>query len=243
MITNPSPAPPRTWLPRWALLAVALLVGLAWARPAQAQLDVCNSVRERLHIAVAYQTGSGWSSRGWHADPGECVTVIQGSLTGVSYYVSAHKDTGDGYEWEGDRLFCTADGTFTIVAVQHCSQRGYRSRQFIQVNVGLYTGYSFYLQYPSYGRQAVTDVLVSERLSTWEDGTRVLILQNSNPHAVSFNLKCYTVSGSSRILPISISRYGYSEVGFVQGWPGNFKRGERCEAYYEGNQIWYYDFR
>jgi uncharacterized membrane protein len=244
VVTIPSFSSPHARPSRWASLATALFVGLIMsARPAHGQLDVCNTVGQQLHVAVAYQTESGWNSRSWHVDPGDCATVITGSLGGLSYYVSAHKDSGDGYEWEGDRGFCTADGNFDLVPVEYCSQRGYRTRQFIQINVGLLTQYYFFLQYPSYGRQAIVDVRVGDRASYLGDGTRVLILQNSNPHPVSFALQCYTVSGYSKVLPVSIPRYGYSEVGYVQGWAGNFKPGEHCEAYFDGNQIWTYSVR
>jgi len=233
---------PRTLLTRGASLAIALLVGLISAQPAHGQLDICNTVGYQLHVAIAYQTESGWYSRSWHVDPGDCMTVISGSLGG-SYLVSAHRDSGDGHEWEGDRLLCTEDGSFELVAVQYCSQRGYRTRQFIQLNVGMLTRYSFYLQFPSYGRQAIADVRVGIRESYLADGSMVLILQNSNPHSVAFTLQCYSPAGYSKALPVSIPRYGYSEVGFLQGWPNNFHSGDYCEAYVEGSAIWNYRVR
>jgi uncharacterized membrane protein len=240
MITISFRSIPRGRSFRRASLAIALFAGVASARPAHAQLDICNTVGSQLHVAVAYQTDGSWSSQSWHVDPGDCVTVVSRSLGGVSYYVSAHRDAGDGFEWAGDRLFCTADGSFELVAVQYCSQQGYRTRQFIQLNVGMLTRYSFFLQYPTYGRQAVADVRVGDRASYLGDGTRVLILQNANPHPVSLALQCYKPGGYTKLLPVSIPRYGYAEVGFMQGWDNNFAPGDRCEAYFEGNPIWTY---
>jgi Skp family chaperone for outer membrane proteins len=78
----------------------------------------------------------------------------------------------------------------------------------------------------------------STRWSLLDDGTKVLILHNEKNYSVDFPLKCYTRNGSSKTLFISVPAYSRKEVGFLEGWNGNFVSGEKCEAYHEGNRLW-----
>ncbi len=78
----------------------------------------------------------------------------------------------------------------------------------------------------------------STRWSLMDDGTKVLILRNVKGYSVDFSLKCYTRNGASRTLFVSVPAYKSKEIGFLEGWPGNFVSGEKCEAYHEGTRLW-----
>ena len=90
-------------------------------------------------------------------------------------------------------------------------------------------------------KEAVTEIEVSMRSSALQDGTRVLVLRNTKPYPVSFSLLCFTRGDSAqRTFAIRIPAGGEKRIGFVQGWCGNFKGGERCEAYVDGERMWNY---
>jgi uncharacterized membrane protein len=44
--------------------AAFLLVVASWS-PALAKLKFCNNFKYAIHIAIAYETSSGWVSDGW----------------------------------------------------------------------------------------------------------------------------------------------------------------------------------
>jgi hypothetical protein len=78
-------------------------------------------------------------------------------------------------------------------------------------------------------REAVASMELSTRGSFLDDGTQVLILRNLQPYSVDLNLRCFTRSGASKTLFVSVPARGAKEVGFLEGWAGNFVSGERCE--------------
>jgi hypothetical protein len=91
-------------------------------------------------------------------------------------------------------------------------------------------------------KEAVAGLQVGVRNSALGDGTKVLILRNPTPNPASFDLRCYTANGAvQKTFSIIIPPGGEKHIGFLQGWCGNFKQGERCEAYVDGERIWRYD--
>jgi hypothetical protein len=88
-------------------------------------------------------------------------------------------------------------------------------------------------------RQAVADLQVSTRPSLLARGTHVLVLRNSKEFSVSFDLRCYTRGDTAqKTFFVDVPARGEKHIGFLQGWPGNFKPGERCEAYSGGERLW-----
>jgi len=91
-------------------------------------------------------------------------------------------------------------------------------------------------------KDAVAGLQVGVRNSALGDGTKVLVLRNPTPNPASFDLRCYTRNDAAqRTFSIIIPPGGEKHIGFLQGWCGNFKQGERCEAYVDGERIWQYD--
>lgn len=89
--------------------------------------------------------------------------------------------------------------------------------------------------------QGVRSLRWQTRESRLEDGTRVLILHNSQGRSVDFHLTCHTRGGASKTLFVSVPAYGQKEIGFLEGWPGNFVSGEWCEAFHGGEKQWRID--
>ena len=90
-------------------------------------------------------------------------------------------------------------------------------------------------------KKAVTDLEVGVRDSAFGDGSKVLVLKNVMSYAANFELRCHAADGSfHKAFAILLPAYGEKRIGFVQGWPGNFKGGESCEAYVDGERLWEY---
>lgn len=87
-------------------------------------------------------------------------------------------------------------------------------------------------------RQLIKDVRVSFRSSLLDPRTKVMLFRNNSKKNVSFRLKCYTTRGNFKTFNISVMARGTSELGFVQGWDGNFISGEYCEAYHRNEKLW-----
>ena len=109
-------------LARAAALAFVLVGTVLSARPAHADLTICNQYRETIYTAYGFNNGTDWVSRGWwQIDPGQCVALISGALTNRYYYVYADTENGD-YYWGGDYMFCISKpNAFEIVGDTDCN--------------------------------------------------------------------------------------------------------------------------
>lgn len=117
-----------------APLALAAL--LAAPAPARADLKLCNSTSSRIGIAIGYKDTKGWTTEGWwNVASHSCETVLKGKLIARYYYVHA-VDYDRGGEWRGPAQLCTDDKAFTIEGEQNCSERGYKSTRFFEVDTG-----------------------------------------------------------------------------------------------------------
>lgn len=88
-------------------------------------------------------------------------------------------------------------------------------------------------------RQAILDLETGMRPSALDDGTQVLVLRNAQPFSLDFDLRCFTRNDRGyKTLFVSVPARGVREIGFLEGWPGNFVDGERCEALYNGERLW-----
>lgn len=80
-------------------------------------------------------------------------------------------------------------------------------------------------------REAVLGLSLTLRDSHLEDGTQVLRISNSSGRSLPVKLTC-TRAGRSKTLSVSLPRYGTEEVGFLEGWTGNFQSGDRCDIHH-----------
>ena len=87
-------------------------------------------------------------------------------------------------------------------------------------------------------RQGVEAIEVGFRRSIADESTMVLVLKNLKTYSLDFDLKCYTTNGRSKTIFVSIPAREATEIGFLEGWSGNWVTGERCEAYLDGKRLW-----
>jgi len=210
---------------------------------AHAQFRVCNHHEDGVQLAIGFPASGEWITRGWYSiDAGSCSEVLR-SVSSRYYYV--HYDVegaADSPLSEGEHLLCVEDDDFTIFGTKNCRQRGHQSRLFSQIDTGRQKIAWFQLDLMSVqmARDAIGDVHVRMRRSLLDQNTQVMTLHNVHPYYISFDLRCFKRSGESKLLPVAIEASKTTEVGFVQGWTGNFVSGERCEAYFDGEQLWSY---
>jgi uncharacterized membrane protein len=217
------------------LLSTAFAAVLLSAQPASAQLTLCNKSSETVSMALAYREGGQFVSRGWYmAKPGECPTVVGGALGNRYYYVRA--EGSQGTRWDGDYAFCVSDVRFTHNG-DNCAADGLDRRRFFVIDTGLSSSWTQNLTMArgdSQGSEhdAIAGLRIMWRPSLLEDGSYVMQLHNSSATGADVTLQCFTRGGRSKTLSIQVAGYGMSEVGFLQGWDGNFVAGESCEAYH-----------
>jgi uncharacterized membrane protein len=229
-------------IPVVLLIAAGSLAGAV--RPVAAQLRVCNQSAETVSIAIAYrdQLPSGpVVSRGWYVvKPDECPVLVGGDLQNRYFYVRAEGSNRS--VWDGDYAYCVVETAFRQNGGD-CAP-GER-RGFFVIDTGARTSWTQTLTgaVPSRDRRihdAILGLRVSWRTSLLDDSA-VMRLHNAQALAFGLTLKCSSPMGFSKTLEIAVPPSGIAEVGFVQGWPGNFIAGESCRAY-DGNEfVWRVD--
>jgi uncharacterized membrane protein len=105
--------------------AALLLVVASWS-PALAKLKFCNNFKYAIHIAIAYETSSGWVSDGWTGvKPDSCYDSPDYSeLTSFFYHAETDAiDTGDGnkttWSWGNNRAFSVMNKPFKIDTAEY----------------------------------------------------------------------------------------------------------------------------
>jgi uncharacterized membrane protein len=147
----------------WCFAAVAALGLLGSGGEARAQLAVCNKSSEALiRVAVGFPTAeNGWKAAGWTDVPrGECRNVVSGELEDRYYYIYAR---GPNNEWEASEedeneesaSFCVDENrAFEVDRNRYvdadnnltCEPHGMVAKDFIEVDVGDDTAFSYDLE-------------------------------------------------------------------------------------------------
>lgn len=86
-------------------------------------------------------------------------------------------------------------------------------------------------------KSAVQNINAQWRRS-YSDDDWVLVLQNAGDRSAYFELRCYRAYRNSKSFSMSINPRSISELGFLEGWYGNFVYGDSCEAVYDGEVLW-----
>lgn len=121
-------------LAAWTATSVVLLLALAGA--AHADLKLCNSTSSRVGVSIGYQDATGWATEGWWNIASQtCETLLKGPVPSRFIYVHAI-DYDRGGEWVGSNYMCTEDASFAIRGVQNCIDRGYKRTGFFEVDTG-----------------------------------------------------------------------------------------------------------
>lgn len=133
------------------LLACAVL--LAAAVPARADLQLCNRTSYILDLALGLEEKGAAATRGWfRVDPGQCRTVIAGTVDAEALYVHARAPALYGpapLPQAGHADLCVADGNFVIAGARACPKGGQRLVRFTAIK-------------PSEGEQGLTASLAEE---------------------------------------------------------------------------------
>ncbi|MCC1491516.1 DUF1036 domain-containing protein [Cognatishimia sp. F0-27] len=117
-------------------LCLALAVSaLLLARPAMAELEVCNETDLAASVAIGYSDAGTWTSEGWwRIAPGACLPVVTDPLAQRYYYWRA--TNAHGTFRTGDYFFCTSEQVFTIAGDDACQERGFDRLPFAEVDTG-----------------------------------------------------------------------------------------------------------
>jgi uncharacterized membrane protein len=237
----------RPFLPRSGP-ALALAAGLLAMAPecAMAQMDICNRIpgQDSIRVAVAFAMGDEHASKGWFtARQGQCVTVVEGALDSPLYWVHVREHPSR-QAWFGPFFFCTARGAFRVLGRDQCAERGHRSEGFFTLLVADERYRRLTLVNRDSIRAEVATLRVSERPSLTIEGTRVLVVHNPTQWLITLDILCASAGGGRRRpFVVTMQPYASSELGYVQGWEGNFTAGQSCEAYYLGIPTWTHVFR
>jgi uncharacterized membrane protein len=116
--------------------ALAAVLVLLIAPPADAAFAVCNRTPHETMVALGRFDGTAWSSQGWWTvAPGTCQTLLGSPLDARYYYLYA-TDGGAG-SWDGKKGFCvTGWGKFTIRGRAGCEAHGYERKGFFEIDTG-----------------------------------------------------------------------------------------------------------
>lgn len=92
----------------------------------------------------------------------------------------------------------------------------------------------------SAAREAIQKIEKSVRPSMLDSmkGTSVLQLRNIRSVSVAFDLKCCTTQRGCKTLFVTIQPQSTVEIGWLEGWSGNFVPNETCEASYQDEILW-----
>ncbi|HEY4304500.1 MAG TPA: DUF1036 domain-containing protein [Gemmatimonadaceae bacterium] len=220
-------------------LSVAAALTTFAASSASAQLRICNNTSEHVSIAVAYSVDGVMTSRGWYnADAGECVTPVAGLLVRRYYYV--HAESPNGKTWGDDYAICTRPTAYEVLANGDCSARGLDQKSFFLIDTEDHLSFTQSLTLRSEDRASsgVDGLRVDWRKSVLDTTTQVMTLRSALSYDTTLHLRCHTRSNDyTRRLDVPVPASGYAEVGYVQGWAGNFVSGEWCDVLSNGETV------
>ncbi|MEM1355421.1 MAG: hypothetical protein AAGH88_11110 [Planctomycetota bacterium] len=87
-------------------------------------------------------------------------------------------------------------------------------------------------------RDAARNLWYGWRTSEWFDyKSWVLVVRNRSNRSVDVTVRCYDRNGNTKDIFVSVMAGRSAEIGWVQGWQGNWVIGERAEVYYDGELI------
>lgn len=123
-------------LTKLAIAVAVMAPSLMAARPAAADLKLCNATTSRVGVAIGYQRSTGWATEGWwNINAKTCETLLKGKVPSRFIYVYAI-DYERGGEWSGKTLMCTSPKTFAIKGAKQCQERGFQRSGFYEVDTG-----------------------------------------------------------------------------------------------------------
>lgn len=109
---------------------------------AEASMLFCNRTQGVIEAALGYREEDGWVSEGWwKIQPGQCSRVLNGKLNQRFYFYYARALTSlyhdrPPFTWSGKYHFCTDIKAFHIEGDGGCEEKGYKTKDFQQMDLG-----------------------------------------------------------------------------------------------------------
>src|SRR5262245_38515271 len=119
--------------------AAGIVMAAAFAAPSPARADrkLCNRLSYVVETAIGVEDKGATATRGWfRLDPGQCRTVLQGSVTAEHLYVHARALPLYGpspVPQVGQADLCISVGNFIIAGARSCSRAGQRPARFAEI--------------------------------------------------------------------------------------------------------------
>jgi uncharacterized membrane protein len=118
-----------------AVVALAALTTLA--TPARADLQICSRMSYVVEAAIAIEDKGSATTRGWfRINPGQCRTVLAGTLPTETLYLHARALPvygGSPLPQAGHANFCVGNDTFVLPATDRCGRFGQQIARFTAV--------------------------------------------------------------------------------------------------------------
>ncbi|MEO1206679.1 MAG: DUF1036 domain-containing protein [Pseudomonadota bacterium] len=117
-------------------MVLSSTISLAAPDRALANLKLCNATNSRVGVAIGYRDGNGWATEGWwNVSSQACETLLRGAVPSRYIYIHA-VDYDRGGAWVGKNFMCTNEKSFAIRGAQECTERGFNSQGFFEVDTG-----------------------------------------------------------------------------------------------------------
>lgn len=128
---------------RNVLATLVLGAIFVWTTPAQAAFLFCNKTKVVIEAAFGHHDEGVWASSGWwQLQPGQCARVYGKPLTQRFYFYYARslavENSAEPMIWSGKYAFCTGAKAFNVQGDSGCEQRGYQTKGFQEVDIGLH---------------------------------------------------------------------------------------------------------
>jgi uncharacterized membrane protein len=114
-------------------------------KSAHAAMVFCNRTQNAIEAALGYREAVDWISEGWwRIEPGQCARVFGKPLAQrfYLYYATSMAPVAEGkapMSWSGKYQLCADTKAFRIEGDADCDARGYKTKGFQQIDIGLTT--------------------------------------------------------------------------------------------------------
>lgn len=109
---------------RRSLCTTAAVIAVLAARPAAAELTLCNRTSYQMDVAIGLEKRANVATRGWfRVDPGQCRQAIEGAIDADMVYLHARTPPVYGsapLPQSGNAEFCVRDRDFEIANARGC---------------------------------------------------------------------------------------------------------------------------
>jgi uncharacterized membrane protein len=186
-------------------MMLTLFACLLFSAPTKAGVFVCNQTGLDLYLAIGWQEGDKWSSRGWwQIKPRECAHPLHGAIENRVFYYYA-ENAGRSLKWRGgleSAHFCTTNEKFyySFVADPPCKGENFR-----KVDAGVDEQYTLHLT-ESQMEPAQAAQECASRISEGRDAFTKCWIRNASTTTQRKILDCWDEAATPASFAICASR-------------------------------------